>query len=451
MRRLLAGVRTGTVVGAALAALAALAASTIAGPTAAEAEAPTAPVAPGARMAAAVSGASPNPAPTRYRFLSAPDFMNADVADLRDFAGWRRMLQRRDVKPPNSWNRSYARLVSLIMDRFRAEHPDDVLVAGDLVNGHWGRDARRTGIFGPVATFEEQKRAVDRAARVYFRSYRRLFTVRGLDLRPAVGDHEYGDNPWGATTPHGALKRATMNTIRNRFNRIFLRPYGYPSRPSGPARRTAYATLLDPEVLLVTLDEFKRVRGDVIGRVDRLQLAWLDRVLTGANRRDTDWVIVQGHLPIVPHIRAVASSAICYRGGTSSALWRKLVKHRVDLYLNGEVHSNTAHHVDGVTQISHGGLLGTAQPRDAGNTSYLVGDITGGRLALRLMRFRTAYADPSARLWQTVRAGAPVVRKRVRGVPALLGSMTLTKDQELLDRSGWLAPYDGPVGCKSDG
>lgn len=401
--------------------------------------------------AAADDGASGETAPTSYRFLSSPDFMNADVADLRGYAGWRRAYRQTGRKPQNSWNSSYAQLVDTIMDRFRSEEPADVLVAGDLVNGHWGRDTQKTRVFGPVETRQQEVEAVDRAARVYFGSYRRLFTSRGLDVRPAMGDHEYGDNPWGAATRNGPLKLASMNTIRSRFDRTFHQPFGYTVRPPGPAHRTAYATYLDPEVLLVTLDEFRQGSRDVVGTLDAQQLAWLGQVLVDARQRDVDWVIVQGHLPIVPNVRVTGSSAMCYEGGTSSALWRTLVANEVDLYLNGEVHNNTAHHVDGVTQISHGGIVGMALDSDNGNTSYLVGDIAGDRLELRLMRFRTVYVDRSARLWQTVRAGSPVIGKRVRSVPAQIGTMTLTKDQELLDRTGFLGPYTGPVACKTGG
>jgi hypothetical protein len=431
-----------------VAVIAAVVAATVVGRLATD----TAPAARPALSGTGVSVAPPDlePAPISYRFLSTPDFMNADIADLRDYRGWRRAHRHYRGKLPNSWNSSYAKLVDTIMNRFMYEKPEDVLVAGDLVSGHWGRDNQKTGIFGPVGARRQQKRAVDRAAKVYFRAYRHLFSSRGLNLRPAMGDHEYGDNPWASTAEYGPLKLATMKLIKARFDAIFHSPYRYTSRPLGPAHRTAYATRLAPEVLLVTLDEFQKGRTDVTGKLDDQQLAWLDQELADADRRDTDWVIVQGHLPIIPNVRTKSSSAMCYDGGTSSALWRTLVKHKVDLYLNGEVHSNTAHHVDGVTQISHGGTIGAAAPHSIGNTSYLVGDITGDQLDLRLMRFRTTYADRSKRLWETGGLG-PVVRKHVSPVPDLIGTMRLAKDQELLDRSGELGPYDGPVSCKTGG
>jgi len=82
-----------------------------------------------------------------------------DIGDtrLRAGSGW-------DAGDPVSTNDVYERAIDVILDEVEAEHPDSVLVAGDLVEGRWGRDVDGTGIFGPVRTLTEKRRAVLNAA-----------------------------------------------------------------------------------------------------------------------------------------------------------------------------------------------------------------------------------------------------------------------------------------------
>lgn len=401
-----------------------------------------------------------------YRFVSTPDLFNADIGDLRNRGNWadyKRQWQRRfpHQRVPNSWNGHHRRQLDQIFDAFEAEDVDDVLVAGDMVGGHWGfdkyflPDGRRvkTRAFGPTRTWKQQKRAARRAARFYFREYRRYFGARGMRVWPAIGDHELGDNPWSGTQRHRRLTRATIPVVRQQFKRQFVAPHQTKgrihSRPWGPTRPSAYASYLHDDVLLVTLDEFirKEHRNRVVPKVDRRQLAWLDRVLAEANRRGTDWIIVQGHLPIVPNVRLSHSSGMCYRGGTSSALWQVLRKHRVDLYLNGEVHDNSRNTVDGITQISHGGLYG--QWGNRGNTSYLVGEVYGDRLELTLKRFQIDDTTGKPFVWQTTPKQKVTHRKVLEPTPKVLGTLSLHKDNRETWRgsTGVLTPYRGDQRC----
>ena len=48
-------------------------------------------------------------------------------------------------------------------------------MAGDLVEGRWGRDDARTGVFGPVRTPSQRLRAWRRAADVYYPAWRERF------------------------------------------------------------------------------------------------------------------------------------------------------------------------------------------------------------------------------------------------------------------------------------
>ena len=111
------------------------------------------------------------------RLLSSADFLNADVADLARGPG--RWDPRRSE---NGINESYRRALDQILDDWQAQQPAAVLVAGDLVNGRWGRDDRRVGTFGPVRTVPQQKAAIRRA---------------GTDLLPPVAGALPGARPRG--------------------------------------------------------------------------------------------------------------------------------------------------------------------------------------------------------------------------------------------------------------
>ena len=159
-------------------------------------------------------------------FVSMPDFLNADVADVRDRPAWRPGM-------PNSINSSYRRAINIVLDEVEAENPDAVFVAGDLVQGHWGSDVDDTGIFGPVDTFAQRLRAVTNAGRCYYGQWRERFTERGLTVYPAIGDHEIGDNPW----PVGQFKYRAFSTFKAVWAEYFtLRGDGshiYDHRPVG--------------------------------------------------------------------------------------------------------------------------------------------------------------------------------------------------------------------------
>ncbi|WP_299050204.1 metallophosphoesterase [uncultured Nocardioides sp.] len=375
---------------------------------------------------------SPTEEDTSYRFLSAPDFMNADVADLSGQPRWRPGM-------PNSWNTSWATATDTVMDAFEAEAPEDVLVAGDLVNGHWGVEP--SGVFGPVGTEAERQAAVRRAAAAYFPAWRQLFDDRGLPVHVAVGDHEVGDNDW-AGSDKNEFKRRNLGLFKEEFSRYALLPDRYDSRPAGPANRTAYAVRLAPEVQLVTVDVFERTGDDVVPRLDPQQLRWLDDVLARAQADGVDWIMVQGHVPVARPVRQTSSSGLYYEGGAASPFWRTLARHDVDLYLAGEVHDTTAVRRDGVMQISHGGMFGHGGHDGRGGTSYLVGQVEGDTLDLVAKRFRVSHTEGEGeRLWQATSQGQPPLEKTFVPTPDVIGTMRLTADGEVLSMDGQLGPY----------
>ncbi|MCY7399719.1 MAG: metallophosphoesterase [Nocardioides sp.] len=340
-----------------------------------------------------------------YRFLSAPDFLNQDVADVTD-GGRRELIDRRTGDVANSTNAKYERALGHVVDDMAAQDATDVLVAGDLVEGRWGRDDARTGVFGPVRTQAQRLRATRRAAAVYYPAWRERFGAQDLVTYPAVGDHEIGDDPWRRKGNAWIdFKRRHVPQFKALFaSEMLARRSGehrFPDRPStGPAQDTAYAVRLDDNVLLVTLDVFERREGDVHQSVDPDQLAWLEQVLRRARRDDIAWVMVQGHVPMIKDVRFRNSSHLVYERSTRSALWQAMVQGGVDVYLSGEVHDQTVHVTDGILQVSHGSLF------YRGEASYVVGQATAQRLVLENRQFSgtIGFAD---RLWTTSRKGAP--------------------------------------------
>ncbi len=343
--------------------------------------------------------------PGAYRFVSAPDFLNQDVADLTA-DGRRSYVVKGTGEVANSTNGEYDTALEHVIAEMASHDTDDVLVAGDLVEGRWGRDDAGTGVFGPVRTQVQRLRAWRRAAAVYYPAYRQRFADHGLRTYSAVGDHEIGDDPWRSRrNPWIEFKRRHVPEFKRIYaDQMLTRADGrarFTDRPRrGPARRTAYATRLDPSVLLVTIDVFERRGGDVHLSVDPDQLRWLRGVLRQARRDDVPWVMVQGHVPMTGDVRTRNSSHLVYESGTRSALWRTMVKGGVDVYLSGEVHDQTVHQRDGILQVSHGSLF------YRGEASYVLGQATPDQLVLENHQFRGEIGFDD-RLWTTSRQGAP--------------------------------------------
>ena len=336
----------------------------------------------------------PQDTPRRLRLLSSPDFMNADIADLRRGPGfWN------PGRSANSTSPAYERAIDHVLDDWQRQQPDAVLVAGDLVDGRWGRDSHHTGNFGPVNNAAQRATAARLAAATYYPQYVQRFREHDLDLYAAVGDHEYGDNPWTAS------KRRLAPVFRQQFARYFTRtPTGRPrfrDHPKGVHAGTAYAFRPAPDVQVVTIDPFDIAPDHARLRVDRQQLRWLVGVLRSAQEDGVRWTIVQGHLPILEPVRSRGSSELHYPGGSRSRLWQVFRKYGVDVYLCGEVHDVTATSQDGILQLAHGGAF------QFGLTTYALLDVHDDRLDVTLRDYAVRIRDARdhSRLWETVRSG----------------------------------------------
>jgi hypothetical protein len=371
----------------------------------------------------------PQDTPRRLRLLSSPDFLNADIADLRRGPGlWN------PHRSANSTSPAYERAIDHVLDDWQRQQPDAVLVAGDLVDGRWGRDSHHTGNFGPVGNPAQRATAARLAAATYYPQYLQRFHDHGLDLYPAAGDHEYGDNPWTAS------KRRLAPVFQQQFARYFTRtPSGRPrfrDHPQGLHSGTAYAFRPSPDVQVVTIDPFDIASDHARIRVDRQQLRWLARVLRKAQKDGVRWTIVQGHVPVLEPVRSRGSSELHYPGGSRSRLWKVFKKYGVDVYLCGEVHDVTATSQDGILQLTHGGAF------QFGLTTYALLDVHDDRLDVTLRDYavRVRDARDHSRLWETVRSG---LKKwlRVDRDPVTIGTLTLDPTGQVTRRTGILLPY----------
>jgi hypothetical protein len=377
-----------------------------------------------------------------WTFVSYPDFLNADIGDVSALTALR-----------NSTNPAYETAIAYVLDTMAAENPDFVMVAGDLVNGHWYADADGVQVFGPVGTLEEKAAAVTTAADLYYSQWKERFAARGLPVYAAVGDHDIGDNDWAA----GSAKAFLVPTYKEQWAKQFtLDASGaplYDARPVGtPFEHTAYA-VRHKNVLIVTVDVFRQtdptmtidsrtgsVRADVVDG----QLAWLDAVLAGAaDDPAIDHVIVQGHVPVLVPVRQMSSSGLTMPGAGESLFWQTLAQRKVDLYFAGEVHDMTASNHLGVEQVAHGGIIGNA-PR----ISYLVGRVYPDRLELELKSADIVVPGGStARLWQ---AGSNRPREMIAvASPGFVSVGTLVIDKssgatQYLNRTGYFIPLGQP-------
>lgn len=159
--------------------------------------------------------------PRAYRFISAPDFLNQDVADLTARGG-RPVLDPTSGRVANSTSASYEDALLEMLNEMRSQGARDVLVAGDLVEGRWGRDDSSAGVFGPIETPSQRFNAARAAADVYYRSWARRLALHGLTPYPALGDHEIGGQSMGQegrrvdqlqARPRGRAQEAVLRSL----------------------------------------------------------------------------------------------------------------------------------------------------------------------------------------------------------------------------------------------
>ena len=398
-----------------------------------------------------------------WRGVVLADFTNADIAPLKS-SKYYQFISSHELHGKNirldSSNKYYRRSLNNILNGVQREFnpkidklPWHTIIPGDLVQGHWGVDYEKTGIFGrvryqgPNQTKAErrkiqtdQKKAIFRAGSLYYGAAKARFTSRGLKLFVAVGDHEVGDNDMERRK--GGIQRLRWNNYENYldvFSRIMLKnkksKHLFTNRPKGESNDVAYATMLSHNVKLITLNPFKKTPKNVVAELDDKQMDWLEKELDDHRAR---WKIVQLHTPIIGPVRHKYSSRMMYENGRKSRLWGvlsgKIGGNKADLVLPGEVHNISSQIKDGLTQATTGGLFTT------GDTNYVTMTTKGKNLHLEVkdfkgcatvipehMRSRVTIGD--RKLWQTNRkAYAPEWQVEYNSpVAYTVGKMTLRK------------------------
>jgi hypothetical protein len=374
-----------------------------------------------------------------WRIVSMPDFLNADIADISSLPTY-----DGGANSSNSWHET---AINYVLGAVAGEHPDFVLVAGDLVNGHWYDDNENRAIFGPCTDVNTDRLSIQNAGDLYYARWRQRFDERGLVFHAAVGDHDIGDNPWDTNSDKSYL----IPTYRSVFASYITKSAGasrYDNAPYGtPYADTAYA-FKHRNVMVVTVDIFHQQdpttqlssEGTVQFEVEGGQLSWLQNVLSQARADSSvDHVIVQGHVPVLQPVRGQYTSALRMAGGAASPFWQALKDYGVTLYLAGEVHDMTASADGGVDQIVHGGIMGYAP-----NTNYLVINVDGKRLDLTLKRLNLINDSSMGQLWQMA-SNRPNAKYEVdpTGYQAV-GTLTLDKSsgqKVYSNRTGYFEPY----------
>jgi hypothetical protein len=288
------------------------------------------------------------------RFTSVPDIFNWNISNPQ--SGWEDTLD---------W----------FFDRLQKEGPDFTLNAGDIMDARWWDDEAQ----------------VKRKTEEYWTGFKKRFDDRKMTIYLAPGDHEYGDD--------GGLK---IGHIARAFGKQFTRLMGMPK--NGPANHIGRTFFVRKgNLLVVTLDTFED-QGKRFGyTVGKEQLAWLEKTFKA--NRDAEFIIVQGHLPIVGPVRSKNSSASMLKGGANSGLWKLMVKHGVNVYLCGEHHRITVKKQDGIWQIVHGALWGTQT-----DLNYLRGSVRPKEMTLELLEFpckRASAATVAPLEWESSRSSRP--------------------------------------------
>jgi hypothetical protein len=312
------------------------------------------------------------------RFTSVPDIFNWNISN-----------------PQPGWEDT----IDWFLDRLQEEGPDFMLNAGDIMDARWWDD----------------KEQVRKKTEEYWLGFKKRFDERQMTIYIAPGDHEYGDD--------GGLGKGHIARV---FGEQFMALMGMPR--NGPANHIGRAfSVRENNLLIITLDTFEDAGEKFAYTVGDEQLAWMEKTLVA--NQDAEFIIVQGHLPIVGPVRSKDSSASMLAGGTESGLWQLMVKHGVDVYLCGEHHRITVKKRDGIWQIVHGALWGTQT-----DLNYLRGTIRPGEMKLELLDFDVEYGGgyipdhphrgPKNRPRETVTLTA---KTRAKG-PRLRGTLVLSSE-----------------------
>jgi hypothetical protein len=273
-----------------------------------------------------------------WTFVTIPDFTNEDVDH-----------------PEPRWDQA----TDYTLDRVAEEDPDFVLVAGDLVMGHW----------------ESRAEIREQSAR-YYGAWKARMRAHGLTYYASMGDHEVGDNPWPAQ------KAALVPEFKRAFATHLQMPAGAPEGYERTAWSLRHKNLLLTAIDPFELDEDGQLQVGVTGE----QLSWVNRTLETA--RDDEHVVLTSNIPILPTAYARSSSRMQMPGGAGTPIWEVMRRQGVDAYLAGEMHDASVQSKDGVLQIISGSFA-----REVPELNYLVTEVYSDRLEFELKAVRLQISE----------------------------------------------------------
>ena len=329
------------------------------------------------------------------RFTSVPDIFNWNIGNPQP--GWEDTLD---------W----------FFKHLKKEGPDFNLNAGDIMDARWWDNAEQ----------------VKKKTEEYWIGFNKRYAAYDLKVYVAPGDHEYGDD--------GGLRKGN---IARAFGEQFTKLMGMPK--NGPKNHLGRSFFVrEGNLLVITLDTFEDAGPKFTYTVGDEQLAWMEKTLN--DHKDAEFVIVQGHLPIVGPVRSKNSSASMLKGGTNSKLWKLMVKHKVDAYFCGEHHRITVKKHDGIWQIVHGALWGTQT-----DLNYLKGIVKPGEMTLSLHEFDVEYSGgyigdhPHRGAKNKPRENVSLTTKTKTEGPRITGTLVLKAGSEKESATGW---FDKALGAK---
>ena len=329
-----------------------------------------------------------------WTFVSMPDFLNVDC----DY-------------PQEGWEDA----LSYILESIKKENPDFLIVAGDLVMGHW--DSPEWNDNDTIAKYSNR----------YYSAWINRMNNHGLKYYTSIGDHELGDNPWRTDKKLEAIK-----LYKQAFAKYLKMPKNGPEHMKGTAFWWRHKN-----VLFISVDVFEKGKsnqGLIKAGVTGNQLSWLKKVLE--ENQDVDHKIVMGHAPILGPVRQWSSSGLMIKEGRDSEFWQTMKKHNVDAYLCGEVHAITCTERDGIMQIAHGGLIGYNT-----RTNYMVVNVSKDKIELEIKEIELL--PHGEHLWQT-KQNRPLEKvtiskeDKVKGFFSVgLVTIDKTEDKQFINRNGY--------------
>ena len=315
------------------------------------------------------------------KFVSVPDFINMDFQlddpRLMDLTNARQAQLAAEINADgpqadiNPWvgnfvgtvENGYRGASQVLLEALAAEEADFFTVAGDLMYTRWPKNAQ-LGSAGAAQHIRDQ-------AAIYYPGWiGNVQNYGGFDLPDVytvLGDHEIGDNGWGAD------KRQLVPIYKQEYvnylgNEATVAQGAYVAAPAGFEGRT-YAVRRG-NVLLIGVDQFEtfdaggafnQTAGQIASvtiDVTGAQLAWLDQTLTLADNDPTiDHVFVTAHAPIAAtdFVKVQAtSSKLDNATDQHGPWWQTMAEHRVDAFLPGEVHAISMQLAEGVLQVVNG-------------------------------------------------------------------------------------------------